>query len=154
MLASPQPLFKRWKVISGRVVPAQKVAGSMMAMAMPALERLKSAYPRSVRGRLRINHAIASKVWPYASSVTSANRPMAICSHASVRIGWTRRSMRHWMKRLPRAGPGAEEAPREEGAARGEAEDEGGEHQLEGVGGRAQNQREHADPGHLVDEGG
>ncbi len=35
-----------------------------------------------------------------------------------------------------------------------ETEDESGEHQLEGMGGAAQNQREHAEPADLVDKGG
>ena len=42
-LASPWPRRRRWKVMSGRVVPAQKVAGSMIARARPLLARLKSA---------------------------------------------------------------------------------------------------------------
>ena len=41
MVRSPPPRLIRWKVISGSVVPAQKVAGSMIASAIPLLHRLK-----------------------------------------------------------------------------------------------------------------
>ena len=50
--------------MSGRVVPAQKVAGSMIASAMPLLERLKSAYPCSSRGTWRTSHRINENVSP------------------------------------------------------------------------------------------
>ena len=42
MLASPWPRLTRWKVMSGSVVPAQNVAGSMIAMAIASFHRLKT----------------------------------------------------------------------------------------------------------------
>ena len=43
MLASPWPRFIRWNVMSGSVVPAQNVAGSMIATAIASLNRVNNA---------------------------------------------------------------------------------------------------------------
>ena len=50
--------------MSGSVIPAQKVAGNMMASAMPWLENRKSVYPASVFASAFITACINPNISP------------------------------------------------------------------------------------------
>ena len=61
MARSPSPAESRVLVMSGRVMPAQKVAGSMMSRATPYRNRLKSPYPERFRFRAQSRSAVHPK---------------------------------------------------------------------------------------------
>ncbi len=55
---SPAPATSNVRVISGRVMPAQNVAGNMMSNATPYRARLNPVYPPSVRAKVPRRSAV------------------------------------------------------------------------------------------------
>ena len=119
-------------------MPAQKVAGSMTSAA--------------IAGARQVEQQVAGVVARQARHQRFHQPESEVVDRQRRRRGERHRHLHPAEQALGRRRRVDAAADRQ--AAEREAEDEGGEHQLEGVRRGAQHQRQHADPHDLVDERG
>ena len=105
MARSPAPAPSSMRVISGSVMPAQNVAGSITARQMAYRASENSRYPSSVRASACSSDAIQSKLATYTDSVAMASAPITHCVIASARIGSRKVSARLRTQSAPSESP-------------------------------------------------
>ena len=102
---SPAPFASNSRVISGSVMPAQNVAGSMTTRLSPYLASVNSSYPDDDGASACSRPACHENDATYNGIVATASVPISTCTSPSARTGSANVSARRRTHHAPSANP-------------------------------------------------